>query len=291
MSKYNLIIISTCCDHNYIYKLIKSVNDNNSFISVCVIIVNQTKELISGIKKSGFNNFKVIDHGENVNSSVARNIGIKYLLDNNYYSEFVCFPDDDSSYDDSFFKAIQKKIQEEDFKNLITDVYCTGTYRYFRKINLNNITLLSKKDFNIVGAVNMVLNYSTFFNVKYFDESFGINAKYGAGEDGDYFIRAVKFEPFYYSNEVYSFHPSSFDKFKKLNYKQKRKKLNTYGIGVMALLSKHKMYFHALYVVFRALGGAIFSFSRLELSLGLAYFEAFFVRLKTLVKFLIVPIK
>ena len=285
MRNYDLILISTCCNHNYIFKLIDSVLHKNSILSVCLVIVNQTKEVIEKIPTSEYSDIIIIEHGKNVNSSIARNIGIQYIIENNFVSNFVCFPDDDSSYDHLFFLMIQDKIRRNDDRNLIIDVYCTGTTQLFRKVNLKNNFLLSKKNFDIVGAVNMVLNFSTFRNVKFFDVRFGINAKYGAGEDGDYFIRAVQMSSFFYCNEIYNFHPSSLGKFKILTYKQKRRKLNSYGIGVIALLCKHKMYSDAFFVTFRAFGGVIFSIVKFDFYLGMAYFEAFFVRFYHLIIF------
>jgi hypothetical protein len=253
-----------------------------------MIIVNQAKEAIKKITSTDHSDIIVIEHGKNVNTSVARNIGIKYVFENYYVSNFVCFPDDDSSYDHFFFLKIQDKLKRKDDRNLIIDVFCTGTNQLFRKVNLKNDSLLSKKNFDIVGAVNMILNFKTFRKVEFFDERFGVNAIYGAGEDGDYFIRAVQLESFYYSSGIYNFHPSSIGKFKNLTYRQKRDKLNSYGIGVMALLCKHRMYLDAFFVTIRALGGGVFALLKLEFSLGMAYFEAFFVRFYHLLKFLLV---
>lgn len=289
--KFDVILVSTCCNHESVYELIDSLINYNNLIVVCLIVVNQDENKIKFIQNTNHTKVDIIEYNRIVNTSVARNVGIQYLLDNNYISHFVCFPDDDSSFDFNFFCQIKENIRNCVFKNLVTDIYCTGTDKLFRKINLENNSKLTKKNFNIVGAVNIILNFPTFSKVLYFDTRFGVNAKYGAGEDGDYFIRAIQKEPFYYSNTIYTYHPSGFDKFRRLDYRQKRKKLKSYGFGVIALLCKHKMYFKSLVVAFRALGGVLNSFSKFEFSLGLAYFEAFFVRLFCLIKFLIFPIK
>ncbi|MNE28833.1 hypothetical protein D3C80_1222910 [compost metagenome] len=169
--------------------------------------------------------------------------------------------------------------------NYVTDVYCTGTKNLFRTINHIDGALLNAKDFYSVGAVNLVLNYSTFSKTLFFDERFGVNAQYGAGEDGDYFLRALKFENFYYSNKLFSFHPSADSKYKSLTYKQLRSRLRNYARGCIALLCKHKMYWAALKLTFRALGGSVLYLLKLQFSTALAYFEAFFVRLNCLIKY------
>ena len=114
----------------------------------------------------------IIEYNESVNSSVARNIGIDYLLNHQLVSKFVCFPDDDSSYDRIFFKKIQSFIESNKLGNYVTDVYCTGSRDLFRKVPYRNFTVLSNKDFNIVGAVNIILNFKTFLQVLYFDSRF-----------------------------------------------------------------------------------------------------------------------
>jgi glycosyltransferase involved in cell wall biosynthesis len=286
MTNYDLILITTCCNHEYIYELIKSVREYNSKLSACLIVVNQTETIIKiGIESTPNTEVILLEHGKKVNTSVARNVGIDYVLTHGLKSKFVSFPDDDSSFDESFFIQLSLLIEAETYHNLVTDVYCTGTNKLFRKIKFNNGALLDKYNYNIVGAVNIILNYITFERVGYFDIRFGVNAKYGAGEDGDYFIRAVEYESFYYNNKLYSFHPSGESKYDKFTFQQKRERLISYGIGCIALLCKHKMYFQALVLTLRALGGVLYYFTKLKFTIALSYFEAFFVRLIYLIKF------
>lgn len=282
---YDLILITTCCNHEYIYKLIESVREYNHTLSACLIVVNQTEAPIERIENTSFTEIVRIEHGQNVNTSVARNIGIDYVLSHGQKAHFVSFPDDDSSFDDVFFKELSSLIESKTDQNFVTDVYCTGTTKLFRKISLKNGALLDRYNFNIVGAVNIILNFETFMKVGYYDTRFGVNAQYGAGEDGDYFIRAVQYAPFYYNNKLYSFHPSGESKYDRFTFQQKRQRLINYGIGCMALLCKHKMYFQAWILTFRALGGVLYYLTKLKFAIALTYFEAFFVRLIYLIKF------
>lgn len=289
--RYDLIMITTCCNQEYIYKMIDSVLDNNDTISVCLIVVNQTLLKIKEVKSTSSSEVIIIEHNQNENTSVARNIGVDFLLNKKWTSHFVYFPDDDSSFDSSFFKKIAYDISLNVFTNKVTDVYCTGTKNLFRKINLENNTLLTKNNFNIVGAVNIILNFATFKKVLYFDTRFGVNAKYGAGEDGDYFIRAVQLEPFYYDNNIYSFHPSGDSKYKKTAFLKLITRLAKYGTGCIALLCKHKMYYQALLLTFRAVGGVAYYVFKLNFKIAFAYFIAFFVRLFVFLKFIVIPFK
>jgi len=285
MRNFDLIFISTCCNHEYIYKLIDSIVNNNNSVSVYLIIVNQDSNRIIDVINTENTTIKVIEHNINVNTSIARNIGIKYLIENDLSFNFISFPDDDSSFDSSFFTTLNLKISENDFRNFIIDVYCTGSKKLFRKINYENNKLLTKYDYNLVGAVNIILNYKTFKNVLYFDTRFGVNAKYGAGEDGDYFIRAVQLNEFYYTNKLYNYHPSGESKFKTFDRKKLKKRMVSYGKGGVALLCKHKMYKDASVLTFRGLGGfGIYSLKG-EFRIALAYLESFFVRFYYLLKF------
>ncbi|MGE6220121.1 hypothetical protein ACQKCH_09865 [Nubsella zeaxanthinifaciens] len=226
-----------------------------------------------------------------MNTSIARNVGIKYVLDNGLTSSFVGFPDDDSSFDSSFFNQINLLINKRDFRNFVIDVFCTGSKKLFRTINYSNNKLLSKYDYNIVGAVNIILDFETFYNNSFFDVRFGVNAKYGAGEDGDYFIRAVGYKDFYYNNSLYNYHPSGESKLEKLPYLQLRARVLGYGKGVIALLCKHKMFKQAMIVTARAPGGALKYLMRFKLLIALTYFESFWVRLFYLIKFYFIKFK
>ncbi|KRB57294.1 glycosyltransferase [Flavobacterium sp. Root186] len=291
MQKFDLVFISTCCNHEYIYELVKSIVDNNHNLSVYLVIVNQDNNPIKNVTSTNNTTIKIIEHNANVNTSIARNIAIKYIIENNFNFDFLSFPDDDSSFDDSFFNEIHSKILNKDFRNFIIDVYCTGSKSFFRKVNYQNNKLLTKYDYNIVGAVNIVLNYKTFKNVLYFDTRFGVNAKYGAGEDGDYFIRATEKGDFYYTNELYNYHPSGESKFKLFPYKKLRSRMVNYGIGVVALLSKHRMHKHAAFLTIRALGGTVIYFVKGEFKISFTYFESFFVRLFYTLKFFIIKLE
>lgn len=289
--KYDLILITTYCNDQHIYNLIESVILYNHVLKIKLVIVNQTNTPLTAIVENIDNDIEVINYGIQVNSSIGRNIGVRHVLKNNFKSIFVAFPDDDSTFDAEYFLRLNDYIQNCDHFNRITDVFCTGTKNMYRHNSLAHGISLNKKNYNIVGAVNILLNFQTFEKVKYFDERFGVNAIYGAGEDGDYFIRAVAESKFIYDKKLYSYHPSGDEKYNSLTFQQKRERLFKYGKGVVALLCKHRMYFEANILVFRALLGAVNYFVKLKFSLSIAYFEVFFVRIYYLLKFSIFSIK
>ncbi len=286
---YDLIMISTCINHDHIYNLLESIK-NNVLIKNLVILINQNNTEIN-FKNDDYNVIEVININSKVNSSIARNIGIEYIINNKIVSSFVCYPDDDSSFDKNYFIKLKDLILKDQITCYITDLYCSDKEGLFREVNLPNYTKLTKSNFNIVGAVNILVSFNVFQEIGFYDERFGVNALYGAGEDGDYYLRGLQYSEFLYTKDIFSFHPSGHDKLKELSYKNKRKKLNNYGKGVMALLNKHKMYKESLIMVFRAIGGVVFSFSKFQFTLGIAYFEAFFVRLVYLFIYFIKPIK
>lgn len=283
--QYDIIFISTCCNHQHIFNLVDSVFEGNKLLSVSLIIINQEKSKIENLAFNEKTKVHVIEYGKMVNTSIARNIGIQYVIDNGLASAFVGFPDDDSTFDSSFFSEISLLIKKRDFRNFVIDVFCTGSKKPFRTVKYPNDTLLSRYDYNMVGAVNIILDFETFSKNSFFDVRFGVNAKYGAGEDGDYFIRAVDYKDFYYNSNLYNFHPSGDSKLEKLTYLKLRKRVVGYGKGVIALLCKHKMFKQATIVTFRALGGVAKYLIKFKLLIAFAYFESFWVRLFYLIKF------
>lgn len=293
--KYDIIFVTTCINHNYIYKLIDSINySNNDTIDLFVIIINQTSDNINyscDNTKLKRNSFKIIDTKCKLNSSEARNIGLRYIFDNGIISSFVCFPDDDSSFDENFFIEMKSRIVKKVTTCFVTDVYCTNTNVLYRKVNKKNNSYLTKKAYSIVGAVNIVLLYEVVKKIGLFDERFGVNAMYGAGEDGDYFIRALEVSEFIYSKDIYSYHPANISKFNDLDFRKKIIRLRNYGIGVIAFLNKHKLYYYSIIVIFRGLVGFFVSLLRLRVSLAMAYLYAFFVRIFYFVKFLVNPVR
>ena len=280
-----LVFISTFIDRIKIDDLIDSVLSNNYTIHVLFIIINQTKtELI--LSNSIFIEFIQINT-ELISLSKARNMGIDYLIENDIKFSHIMFPDDDSTFSESFFSIYTAQIEKN--SNYLIDVYSEGTVVLFKKNKYSHGDILSQDNFDAAMSVNMIVNYRTFSAVGFYDERIGVGAKYGAGEDTDYFIRACKFakKGFIYNKMLFNFHPSSSNKFSTMQMFQIVKKYVNYGNGVVFMLCKHKMYFNAIYTCFKAIGGAIVSLFKLDIKLFVAFSVAFFSRTIMFIKCLI----
>lgn len=282
---YNIVFISTFIDIKNIDSLIDSVIKNNQELSICFIIINQTKSQLN-LPSSSLIDFCQINT-ERLSLSKARNTGINYLMQQKIQFEHIMFPDDDTTFSDAFFDRFKDYISLDE--NYLIDVYCFGSTNLFKPLKYLECEFLNKYNFDAAMSVNMVINYKTFLKVGIFDERLGIGAKYGAGEDADYFIRASDSTAhgFIFTKVLFNFHPSSSNKFSKMKLQHIINKYINYGDGAIFMLCKHKMYFEAFKICFRAIGGALVAFYKLNFKLFLAYFIAFFSRLLMFVKCII----
>jgi hypothetical protein len=283
LTVYRLILVSTFINNSHIHKLINSLLINDVF-KLRLIIVNQTNISINPI----INEFLTIDEilvEHTISLSKARNIALNYIFEKNIIGNFIMFPDDDNSFDISFFNNFNEIISLYD-SNLIIKVYDQGTTNLHLK-NKEEKTLLRKKDYRYVASFNMIIKYNLIRKIGLFDERLSVGAKYGAGEDNDYFIRVQKNNKIIYTNKLYIFHPSASLKYNNIRTKNLINRFNNYGKGVIFMLLKHNMYFHALNVCFRAIGGCLKNVFYLNWKLSYIYFITFFNRFFVLISLLI----
>jgi hypothetical protein len=274
---YNIVFISTFIDRKNIDNLISTVTENNQTLSILFIIINQTKiELI--IPSSTIIAFHQINT-ERISLSKARNIGINYILQNNIQFEHIMFPDDDTTFSDVFFNRYSDYINSNE--NYLIDVYCFGTDSLFKPLKYLEGEFLNRYNFEAAMSVNMIINYKTFKQVGIFDERLGVGAIYGAGEDGDYYIRCCYYASrFIYTKQLFNYHPASNVLFRKLAMKQLINRYNNYGRGVVYMLCKHHLYNSALIICIRAIGGALKSIFIADFKLFCAYTISFFSRIR-----------
>lgn len=279
---YNIVFISTFIDVNNINNLIDSVSYNNKTLSILFIVINQTKsELIK--TSTSLVNFHVINT-EHLPLSNARNIGIKYLMEKDIKFEHIMFPDDDTTFSDVFFNRFTDIVKSTD--NYLIDVYCYNSTKLYKAINYREGDCLNSHNFEAAMSVNMIINYNTFNLVGLFDQRLGVGAKYGAGEDCDFFIRACNLtkQGFIYTKILFNFHPSSYNKFSKMKLKQIISKYVNYGNGAIFMLCKHKMYIESVKLCFRSIGGIFFSLLKFNIKCSIGYIVAFFSRSLMLIK-------
>jgi len=282
---YNIVFISTFIDRKNINNLIESVNYNNKTLSILFILINQTKSELK-ITSTSLVNFHEINT-EHLPLSNARNIGIKYLIEKDIKFEHIMFPDDDTTFSDVFFYKYTDIVKSTE--NYLIDVYCCNSTKLYKSINYSEGDCLNSHNFEAAMSVNMILNYYTFILVGLFDQRLGVGAKYGAGEDCDFFIRACNFTKhgFIYTKILFNFHPSSYNKFSKMKLNQIISKYINYGNGAIFMLCKHKMYIESCKLCFRAIGGIFISLFKFDLKCSLGYIIAFFSRSLMFIKCII----
>ncbi len=280
MKQFDLIFIATFINELTVNKLIQSISINNKHINLFLVLVNQTESLIHiDDFKSDWVFIKQIKSGR-ISLSAARNIGIKYVLDNEINSSYILFPDDDSSFDNHFFSQFKNLTLQN--SNFLIDVFGENTKDLYVKNNLSHGKFVKDNKLQIAMSVNMLINSDTFRKVGFFDEKMGVGAKYGAGEDTDYFLRGVAISgPFGYNKLLWNYHPKFESKYENLNLKELIRKYKNYGRGVIYLYVKHKLYFMGIKSCFNALFGSFIAFLKLDFKLSLARFYAFFIRTYT----------
>lgn len=276
---YDIIFITTFININTIGELLCSLSCNNR-VRLGVVVVAQNGIAIDiDTYQSAHTKIWLKTIPNQVNSSEARNFGIDYVLKHNLCSKFVMFPDDDSSFDSSFFENFETIVNSE--YCYLTDVYQAGTKNYFQHIKTKVGRTIDSSYWNDVGAVNIILNFQIFLSVGYFDQMMGVAAKYGAGEDSDYFIRSLQHgASYHYCQTLYSYHPSGANRYSKMITKDVIIRFRNYAQGVIYMLCKHKMYYDALKISFKALAGCVLKFITLDFKMSLVYLIAFYERLR-----------
>lgn len=283
MMEYDIIFITTLIKRDAIEGLLRSFLFNNTVRLGVVIVAQNGIEIDVAPYESLYTKIWVKSILNQVNSSKARNLGIEYVMQEGISGRFVMFPDDDSSFDAQFFERFNTVTNPK--YCYLTDVYQTGTKKYFQHIIVRPNRVIDKKYWNDVGAVNIILNFRKFSETGYFDENMGVAAKYGAGEDSDYFIRSlVKGAEYKYVDGVYSYHPSGVDRYNTMTTGQVIARFRNYARGVIYMLCKHKMYGEALVISFKALCGSILKFCTFDFKMSWVYVIAFYERLTFLIK-------
>lgn len=275
---YDLIFMTTCIDNRYMEKLLYSIALNNNVLSVCVIVLLQNNVTADyAAYKTKNTNIILLYESQKLNLSVARNILVKYVRDEGILANYVMFPDDDSSFDSYFFRNFSRII----VGNSLINVFCTGTRNIYQAAFRKKIKEVQTSDFKLAMSVNMVLTYQTFMEVGYFDENMGVGALYGAGEDGDYFIRACQSSgtPFKIVYDLWNFHPASKDKYKLMSLRTLIKRYRSYGEGVIYLCYKHKLYSQAMLCIFSGIVGAFVALLSLNFKLLVARANGTYCRL------------
>lgn len=277
--KYDLIFISTCTVLDYINNLFSSIANNNKSLKVCVVTLFQCgldTDIDYNTSESVFVKLKC---DKLCSLSKARNLGIQYIKDRNIVADYVMFPDDDSSFDKNFFDNFKKEVDSDTLIN----VFCEGTKVLYQK--MPQLNYLEKTDnYQNAMSVNMIIQYNHVMEIGFFDERMGVGALYGAGEDGDYFLRICeRFGSFVFNQHLYTFHPAPNTKYAVISLKKLIGKYKKYGEGVIFLLWKHKKYRQAIHCMIMGILGAFKALLiDFNMKLCLARIAGFYYRSKML---------
>ena len=176
------IIASIEGRNHLLIKLINSIRKSFCMVDFEIIVVYQYKEKKINIDCDKL--FMTRDYGV----SKARNIGINHVLDKAKDNDYICFPDDDSYYNDT------------------AGFFCVESFNKSREIVFGDVR--DEKDERRIGSHviskdKLLYNYtainclSFFINVscgKYlrFSEKFGPGGKYPAAEETEYLYQMIK---------------------------------------------------------------------------------------------------
>jgi len=189
--------------------------------------------------------------------SRARNVGLRHIS-----GDIVAFPDDDCWYPPDLLERVARFSQEHPDIDVLTG----------RSVDENGEPSNGRWG-NRAGLINQfniwrrAISYSIFFKrevvekVGDFDESLGVGAEtpWGAGEETDYLLRALKRDCYlYYDPEVVVYHPQPV----KHHDRKSIAKARTYAAGIGRVLRKHKYpFWFILYSFLRTSVGIVLAFA------------------------------
>ena len=285
MLNFDLLFIVTCTSEVHIHNLLNSIvlYNKDVYLKIVLLLQNNLRIDVHNYKRKNID-IVLLYSKKQVSLSCARNMIIQYILCNQLKFDYVMFPDDDSVFDAAFFLSFKNKVRGDS----LIDVYCLGTRKLYKLSRYRNNSILKAKNYEAAMSVNVCVSYKTFQGVVFFDEQLGVGAKYGAGEDSDYFIRCCLYNKrgFVYIKDLWNYHPAASLKYNAMTYSQLKMRYKTYGEGVVYMLYKHKM-INAIYqCIARGILGGIVALLHFDLKLCRVRFYAVGVRLKTYVSLL-----
>lgn len=187
--------------------------------------------------------------------SRARNVGLKHVS-----GDIVAFPDDDCWYLPSLLECVARFFQKHPNIDGLTG----------RCVDRNGISLAGSWDanpglvnpFNVWrrgSSISMFIRFTTIKQIGDFDEALGVGAgtSWGAGEETDYLLRALKWGfCFYYDPKLVIYHPKPVKCYDAKAVARAR----IYGAGIGRVLRKHKYpFWFVFYQWLRSAGGAFLS--------------------------------
>ncbi len=282
MKDFNLIMVTTHQDDLNIFKLLDSIDNNVKNIRVLLVVVSQECKTIYK-SKNPLLDIAFIDEVK-MGLSKARNIALKYLLQNSFSAEYIMFPDDDSSFDQDFFINFSTILNSN--KCYITPIYNRGTKDlYFGKKTKEN-KLIKPIDHQLIGSPNQIILYNLLKQDIVFNEELGVGAQYGSSEDLDLFLNLyLKGNSFVFTNKLYNFHPKKVAAYKNVQLRDIIRRFRNYSSGFAFVIFKYK-YFKLIpeYLIRTLVAFVVFAI-KFNFKLSLAYLVQFFLRIQLLIHF------
>ena len=273
---YDLIMVVTFIDNQSIGCMLKSVINSNHNIQVLIILVNQLDIPLTIDNPNENVHIKSIYPKCALSLSRARNTAIKYIKRNKIKSYHVMFPDDDSTFDKTFFEVFTDVVKLNN--SYVIAVHNTNTKDYYRPFKFQVNQRLKKSDFKAAISVNMIMAYESLFRIGEFDESLGVGTRFGSAEDVDYYIRACSITDFRFSSRIYNYHPSTNFLFNNTSFMKLLNRSILYSRGYMYVMFRHKLFWEAFNIVVRALLASGYFLVKLQLKRSIVNFLAFFTR-------------
>lgn len=284
MKTFDLVFVTTSSSVKLLESYFECILLNNNLKLLVVLVCQKGIEVLAPCSIN--TSIHIIKSKKQMSLSLARNYALEWLEENKIKFPFIMFPDDDSTFDQSFFYNFKSVVNEE--SNFLIDVKNHSDAGFFIKHHFQNGEFLDLKYWNKSCSVNMIINSDTMTYLKRFDENLGVGAKYGAGEDCDIFIRSVKGGfSFIFTNELYTMHPAATKIYCDLSLSMLIKRFNNYGRGVVYVLMKHDMNFEALKVCFRGFLGSLIFALKGKFKLSSAYFISFLGRIQLMISIMI----
>lgn len=271
---FDILFVTTFIRPDTVDILLDSILAHNQSVRIGMVLVAQNNLPFDASRyESDYLTLFPITIPNQVNSSRGRNIGIEYIHRHDLQSTFVMFPDDDTSFDAVFFQTVPtlnpKLCYALDVRNSDTDGF---------RLKIPS-THVGQEGWKVIGATNMLLSYEVFRHTGVFDEAMGVGAEYGAGEDGDYYLRSLAYaREYHYIETLYNYHPSGGKRYQELSLSALISRFHHYGRGVIYMLCKHKLYGQALGLTFKALAGSVLRLCQLNFKMSLVYQIAFYSR-------------
>lgn len=279
--KFDLTMVVTYQNQNQIQNFLTTIK-RNSNIKLFVVLINQ--ETAFKLNKNDFNNSFITIDIKKIGLSKARNIGIEYLKENCIKSEYIMFPDDDSTFDDSFFLNFSKIISTK--KNYLTPIYIEGTKNLYLGKKFEEGKQVNENNHSLIGSPNQIINFERNKKYIFFDEQLGVGTELGSCEDYDLFVRLCRNgNPYYFTSKLYSYHPPKINAYKGKTLNFILQRFKSYSKGFCFIIYKYQKFRFIPNYLFRSFIASVYYLIKLDFKLFLAYLVQFLLRLMLIIRF------